>query len=85
MTVRVNAVPIFLTVSDAPGIAAPVGSRTVPEIAAVAPCACKCAAEGSMTMVRMIVREIVFIGFTRSQILYSNVALSNTWKVKFSI
>jgi len=33
----------------------------------------------------MIVREIVFIGFTRSEIFYSNVALSNTLKMKFSI
>src|SRR5436309_15020582 len=46
---------------DAPAIAAPDGSRTVPEIAAVAPCACNCPAPNVIKMAAMIVREIVFM------------------------
>src|SRR2546428_12934860 len=55
---RVRAVWTFLIVIDAPGIAAPVGSITVPEIAAVAPCARRYPVPSRMTAANIIVCDI---------------------------
>ena len=56
----------------APGIAAPVGSRTVPEIAAVAPCACKFPDANVMRTAVASSSEIAFIGSPPPESFVSN-------------